>query len=155
MSFSSRKSCRLRGQPPQFEPLADGQENSTFLGYSSKFHPWSLFWSPTPPIIQSPAKMSSPWTRSPIAESTSSFVAGSISIINTFSHSNPTNHSTNPQKVIKKLVIFQYEVDADATPWLVKSPLNLAPPTDSLPKFKDHLLKSLGNGVTTTNEHSA
>ena len=57
--------------------------------------------------------------------------------------------------MIKKLGIFSYEVDADATPWLVKSPLNLPPPTDSLPKFKDHLPKFSGNGVTTTNEHLA
>ena len=72
-----------------------------------------------------------------------------------FSHSNLTNHPTNTQKVIKKLGIFSYEVDADATPCLVKSPLNLPLPTDSLPKFKDHLPKFSGNGVTTANEHLA
>jgi len=62
-------------------------------------------------------------------------------------------HPTNLQKVIKKLGIFQYEVDADATTWLVKSPLNLVPPPDSLPKFKDHFPKFSRNGVTMPNKH--
>jgi len=80
---------------------------------------------------------------------------GSISIDNMFSHTNPTAHPSNPRKVIKKLGIFQYEVDVDAMPWLVKSPLNLAPPNDPLPKFKYHLPKFSRNEVMTTKKHLA
>jgi len=35
----------------------------------------------------------------------------------------------------------------------VSSPLNLAPNTHPLPKFKEHLPKFLGNNTITTNEH--
>lgn len=72
-----------------------------------------------------------------------------------FGHSNLTNHPTSPQKVIKKLGIFQYEVDADDTPWHVKSTLDIVPPTDSLPNFKGHFPKFSGIKVTTMNEHLA
>jgi hypothetical protein len=35
----------------------------------------------------------------------------------------------------------------------VSSPLNLAPTTRPLPKFKEHLPKSLGNNTVSTNKH--
>lgn len=70
-----------------------------------------------------------------------------------FSQFHPTHVLNNAQKVINILGIFQYEVDADATPWHVSSPLNIVPATNPLPKFKDHLPKFFGNGVTTANEN--
>lgn len=82
-------------------------------------------------------------------------LTGSISIGNMFSHTNPTTHPSNPQKFIKKLGIFQYEVDADATPRLAKSPLNLTPSANSLPKFKDHFPNFSGNRVMMKNKHLA
>jgi hypothetical protein len=35
----------------------------------------------------------------------------------------------------------------------MSSPLNLAPATHPLPKFKDHLPSFSGNGIVTANEH--
>jgi hypothetical protein len=70
-----------------------------------------------------------------------------------FSQFIPTIIPNNPQKVIKKLGIFQYGADIDATPWHVSSPLNLAPSTAPFPKFKDHFLKFSINKVKSSNEH--
>jgi hypothetical protein len=61
--------------------------------------------------------------------------------------------TTNPTKVIKKYGLFQFEEDATTTPWHVSSPLNLAPATHPLPKFKEYLPKFWGNNTVTTNEH--
>jgi hypothetical protein len=61
--------------------------------------------------------------------------------------------TTNPTKVIKKYGIFQFEEDATTTPWHVSSPLNLAPDTRPLPKFKEHLPRFSGNNIVSTNEH--
>jgi hypothetical protein len=70
-----------------------------------------------------------------------------------YSHHIPIQSSTNPTKFIKKYGVFQFEEDATTTPWDVSSPLNLAPATLPLPKFKENLLKFLGNNIVTTNEH--
>jgi hypothetical protein len=55
--------------------------------------------------------------------------------------------------VIKKYGIFQFKEDAMTTPWHVSSPLNLAPATHPIPKFKEHLPKFSGNNTISTNEH--
>jgi hypothetical protein len=39
------------------------------------------------------------------------------------------------------------------TPWHMSSPLNLAPTTRPLPKFKEHLPKFSRNNTVSTNEH--
>jgi hypothetical protein len=70
-----------------------------------------------------------------------------------YSHHIPIQSTTNPTKVIKKYGIFQFEEDAMTTPWHVSSPLNLAPATHPLPKFKDNLPRFSGNKTVTTNEH--
>jgi hypothetical protein len=59
----------------------------------------------------------------------------------------------NPQKVIKKRGIFQYEVNVDVTPWHVSSPLYMPPTTTPLSKFMDRLPNLLENGVTIANDH--
>ena len=38
----------------------------------------------------------------------------------------PIINPINPQKVMKKVGIFQYEVYVDPAPWCIPSPLNLA-----------------------------
>jgi hypothetical protein len=70
-----------------------------------------------------------------------------------YSHHISVQSTTNPTKVIKKYGIFQFEEDATTTPWHVSSPLNLAPATCPLPKFKEHLPKFSRNNIVTTNEH--
>jgi hypothetical protein len=82
------------------------------------------------------------------SQSSSSSIIGSI-----FSHQIPVQSTTNPAKVIKKFGLFQFEEDATTTPWHVSSPLDLAPTTNPLPKFKDHLPKFSGNGTISTKEH--
>jgi hypothetical protein len=70
-----------------------------------------------------------------------------------YNHYNPVVSTTNPTKVIKQFGLFKFEEDLNATPWHVSSPLNLAPATTPLPKFKDHLPKFSGNGTISVNEH--
>jgi hypothetical protein len=82
------------------------------------------------------------------SQSSVSSVIGSL-----YSHHILVQSTTNPTKVIKKYGIFQFEEDATTTPWHVSSPLNLAPATHPLPKFKENLLRLLGNKTVTTNEH--
>jgi hypothetical protein len=67
--------------------------------------------------------------------STSSFIRSM------YNHYNPIVSTTDPTKVIKQFGLFKFEEDLDATMWHVSSPLNLAPATSLLPKFKDHLPK--------------
>jgi hypothetical protein len=70
-----------------------------------------------------------------------------------YSHQVPIQSTTNPAKVIQKYGIFQFEEDATTTPWHVSSPLNLAPATRPLPKFKENLPRFSGNNMATTNEY--
>jgi hypothetical protein len=70
-----------------------------------------------------------------------------------YNHHIPVQSTTNPTKVIKNYGLFEFEEDATTTPWHVSSPLNLAPATCPLPKFKEHLPKFLGNNTVITNEH--
>jgi len=78
----------------------------------------------------------------------SSSVIGSIYSPQVHVHSN-----ANPAKVIKKYGLFQFEEYAMTTPWNISSPLNLAPTTHPLPKFKEHLPRFSRNNIVTTNEH--
>jgi hypothetical protein len=81
-------------------------------------------------------------------QSSALLVIGSLYI-----HHVPLQSTRNPTKVIKTYGIFQFEEDATTTPWHVSSPLNLAPTTRPLPKFKEHLPRFLGNNIVTTNKH--
>jgi hypothetical protein len=73
----------------------------------------------------------------------------SIDMGNMFSQFNPILVLNNPQKVVKKLHIFEYEVYVNATLWHTFYPLNIALTIDPLPKFKDHILKFSRDGVTS------
>jgi hypothetical protein len=70
-----------------------------------------------------------------------------------YNHHIPVQSTKNPTKFIKKYGLFQFEEDATTTLWHVSSPLNLAPATCPLLKFKDHLPKFLGNNTVITNQH--
>jgi hypothetical protein len=82
------------------------------------------------------------------SQPSASSVIGSL-----YSHQVPIQSTTNPAKVIKKYGLFQFEEDVTTTMWHVFSPLNLAPATRPLPKFKEHLPRFSGNNTVTTNEH--
>jgi hypothetical protein len=70
-----------------------------------------------------------------------------------YSHQVPVQSTTNLAKVIKRYGIFQFEEDATTSLWHVFSPLNLAPTTHPLTKFKYHLPRFPGNNTITKNEH--
>jgi hypothetical protein len=70
-----------------------------------------------------------------------------------YNHQVPVQSNTNPAKVIKKYGLFQFEKDATTTLWHVSSPLNLAPVTHPLPKFKENFSRFSRNNTVTTNEH--
>jgi hypothetical protein len=82
------------------------------------------------------------------SQPSTSSVIGSL-----YSYQVPFQSTTNPDKIIKKYGIFQFEEDATTTSWHVSSPLNLAPATRPLPKFKENLPRLSGNNTVTTNEH--
>jgi hypothetical protein len=84
----------------------------------------------------------------PYSQSSSSSVIGSL-----YSHHIPIQSIKNPTKVIKNYGIFQFKEDSTTTPWHVSSPLNLAPTTRPLPKFKEHLPRFSENNIVTTNKH--
>jgi hypothetical protein len=84
----------------------------------------------------------------------SSSQSSALSVIGSlYSHHICVQSTTNPTKFIKKYGLFQFEEDSTTTPWHVSSPLNLAPATRPLPKFKEHLPRFSGNNTVTTNEH--
>ena len=84
----------------------------------------------------------------------SSSQSSALSMIGSlYSHQVSVQSTTNPAKVIKKYVLFQFEEDATTTSCHVSSPLNLAPATRPLPKFKELLPRFSGKNNVTTNEH--
>jgi hypothetical protein len=85
--------------------------------------------------------------------SSSSYSLASSMIGSLYSHHVPVYSTTNRTKFIKKYGLFQFEEDATTTSWHVSSPLNLAPVTHPLPKFKDHLPIFSRNNIVTKNEH--
>jgi hypothetical protein len=70
-----------------------------------------------------------------------------------YNHHIHVQYTTNSTKVINKYGIFQFEEDSTTTLWHVSFPLNLAPATHPLPKFKEHLPRFSGNNIVTKNEH--
>jgi hypothetical protein len=141
MSLNPRISRRRRGLSPEITPITEiGRRNvilSTQQGTlrrtlsdlaSSSFSPL--------PIIY---KMASVGGSGGTGGASSSQPSASSVIGSLYSHQIPVQSTTNPAKVIKKYGIFQFEEDATTTPWHVSSPLNLAPATRLLPKFKEHL----------------
>jgi hypothetical protein len=64
-----------------------------------------------------------------------------------------SNLPQTPPKSLKGMGIFQFEEYATTTLWHVSSPINLAPATHPLPKFKYHLPMFSGINIVTMNEH--
>jgi hypothetical protein len=85
--------------------------------------------------------------------SSSSQTSTSSLIGSMYNHYNHVVSTTNSAKVIKQFGLFKFDGDLNITMWHVSSPLDLAPTTTPLPKFKDHLPKFSGNGTISTNEH--
>jgi hypothetical protein len=154
MSLDSHSS-RRRGFSPKINPIAEigrrnvvlsaqqsGLRRTYYDSSSSSFFPSSI-------IHKMASSGGSIGTRSaPSSQSSLSSVIGSL-----YNHHIPVQSTTNPTKVIKNYGLFQFEEDATTIPWHVSSPLNLAPTTRPLLKFKENLPKFLGNNIVSTNEH--
>jgi hypothetical protein len=155
MSLDPRVSRRRRGLSPEINPIAEiGRRNVVLSTQQSALRRTlsdssSSSFSPLPIIHKMASSGGSGGTGSASSsQSSASSVIGSL-----YSHHIPVQSTTNPTKVIKKYGLFQFEEDATTTPWHVSSPLNLAPTTHPLPKFKEHLPRFSGNNTVTTNEH--
>jgi hypothetical protein len=158
LSFMSLDSCasrRRRGLSPEINPIAEiGRRNVVLSSQQSALRrnlsdSSSSSFFPSSIIHKMASSGGSGGTGSaPSSQYSSSSVIGSL-----YSHHIPVQSTTNPTKVIKKYGLFQFEEDATTTPWHVSSPLNLAPATRPLPKFKENLPKFSGNNTVSTNEH--
>jgi hypothetical protein len=155
MSLDPRVSRRRRGLSPEINPIAEIGRRIVVLSTQQSALRRTLSdsssssFSPLPIIQKMASSGGSGGTRSASSsQSSASLVIGSL-----YSHHVPVQSTTNSTKVIKKYGLFQFEEDASTTPWHVSSPLNLAPATHPLPKFKEHLPRFSGNNTVTTNEH--
>jgi hypothetical protein len=146
MSLDSHASRRRRGLSLEINPIVEiGRRNIVLStqqsslrrtlsdSSSSSFFPSSIIH-----------KMASSGGFGGTGGASSSQDSSSLVIGSLYSHHIPVQSTTNPTKVIKKYGIFQFEEDATTTPWHVSSPLNLAPATRPLPKFKENLPKFSG-----------
>jgi hypothetical protein len=155
MSLDPHISRRRRGLSPEINPIVEiGRRNivlstkQSTLGRTLSDSTSSSF-SPLLIVHNMASSAGSGGTRGAYSfQPSASSVIGSL-----YSHQVPVQSTTNPTKVIKKYGIFQFEEDATTTPWHVSSPLNLAPATRPIPKFKEHLPRFSGNNTVTTNEH--
>jgi hypothetical protein len=155
MSLNLHISRRRRGLSPEITPIAEiGRRNvvlSTQQGNirRTSFGSASSSFSPLP-IIHKMAYVGG----SSGTGAASSYQPSTSSVIGRFySPQVPVQSTTNPTKVIKKYGLFKFEEDATTTLWHVSSPLNLAPTTRPLPKFKENIHRSLGNNTVTMNGH--
>jgi hypothetical protein len=155
MSSNPCISRRRRGLSPEATPIIEiGRRKAIFSTQESTLRR-TLSDSSSSPFSPLPItfKMTSAGGASGVGGASSSQPSASSVIGSLYSHQVPIQSATNPAKVIKKYGLFQFEEDATTTPWHVSSPLNLAPATRLLPKFKEHLPKFSGNNIVSTNEH--
>jgi hypothetical protein len=155
MSLDPWVSRRRRGLSAEIIPIFEiGRRNVVLSTQQSALRRTLLdssssSFSPLPIIHNMESSGGSGGTRSDTSsQSLALSVIGSL-----YSHHIPIQSTTNPTKVIKKYGFFQFEEDATTTPWHVSSPLNLAPATCPLSKFKENLPRFSGNNIVTTNEH--
>jgi hypothetical protein len=155
MSLDSRVSRRRRGLSPEVNTIVEiGRRNVLLSTQQSSLRRTlsdssSSSFSPSPIIHKMASSAGSGGTGS-----ASSSQYSTLSMIGSlYSHHILVQSTTNPTKVIKKYGFFQFEEDATTTPWHVSSPLNLAPATRPLPKFKEHLPRFSRNNIVPTNEH--
>jgi hypothetical protein len=155
MSLDSRSSRRRKGLSPEINPIAEigrinivlSTQQSPLIRNLSDSYISSFF--PSYIIHKMTSSGGFGGTGSaPYSQSSSSSMIGSL-----YNHHILVQFTTNPTKFIKKYGIFQFKEDATTIPWHLSSPLNLAPATRSLPKFKEHLPKFSGNNIVNTNKH--
>jgi hypothetical protein len=141
MSLDSRVSRRRRGLSPEINPIAEIGRRNVVLSTQQSALRRTLSDSSSSSFYPSPIihKMASSGGSGGTGSASSSQYSSSSVIGSLYSHHIPVQSTTNPTKVIKKYGLFQFEEDATTTPWHVSSPLNLAPATRPLPKFKEHL----------------
>jgi hypothetical protein len=151
----SHVSRRRRGLSPEINPIAEiGRRNIVLSTQLSDLRRTlsdssSSYFYPSPIIHKMASSGGSSGTRSvSSSQSSSSSVIGIL-----YSHHILVQSTTNPTKVIKKYGLFLFKEDATTTSWHVSSPLNLAPTTRPLPKFKEHILGFSRNNNVSTNEH--
>jgi hypothetical protein len=152
MSSNPCISRRRRGLSPKATPIIEmGRRKSILLIQESTLRRTlsNSASSPFSPLPITP-KMAS---AGGVGGASSSQPSTSLVVGSLYSHQVLVQSTTNPAKVIKKYVLFQFEEDATTTPWHVSSPLNLTPATRLLPKFKEHLPKFSRNNIVSTNEH--
>jgi hypothetical protein len=155
MSLDPHVSRRRRGLSPETNLIVEiGRRNVVLSTQQSSLRRTlsdssSSSFSPLP-IIH---KMASSGGYGDTGSASSSQSSASTVIGRLYIHHVPVQSTTNPTKFIKKYDLFQFEEDTTTTLWHVFSPLNLAPTTFPLPKFKEHLPRFLGNNIIITNEH--
>jgi hypothetical protein len=155
MSLDPHISRRRRGLSPEINPIAEiGRRNVVLSSQQSTLRrnfsdSSSSSFSPLPIIHKMTSRGGSGDTRGASScQPSISSVIGSL-----YSHQVPFQSTTNPAKVIKMYGLFHFEEDATTNPWHVSPPLNLAPSTCPLPKFKKHTPRFLGNNTVTMNEN--
>jgi hypothetical protein len=154
MSLNPCISRRRRGLSPEITPITEIGRKNVILSAQQVplrrivFDSMSSSFSPLAIIHKMASGGGSGGAR---GVSTSQISASSV-IGRLCSHQIPVQSTTNPTNFIKKYGLFQFEEDATTTLWHVSSPLNLAPATRPLPKFKENLPKFFGNNIVTTNE---
>jgi hypothetical protein len=154
MSLDPHISRRRRGLSLEINPIAEIGRNVVLSTQQSTLRitlsdSSSSSFSPLP-IVH---KIKYSGGSSGIEGASSSQPSTSSMIGSLYSHQVPFQSTTNPTKVIKKYGLFHFEEDATTTLWNVSSPLNLAPDTRPLPKFKENLPRFSGSNTATMNEH--
>jgi hypothetical protein len=138
MSLDPHVSRRRRGLSSEINPISEmGRRNVVLSTHQSSLrrtlsNSSSSSFSPLPIIHNMSSSGGFRDTRS----ASSSQYSTSSGIGSLYSHHVPVKSTTNHTKFIKKYFLFQFEEDTTTTPWHVSSPLNLAPTTRPLPKFK-------------------
>jgi hypothetical protein len=155
MSSNPHISQRRRGLSLEATPIFEIGRRKIILSTQESSLRGTLSNSSSSPLSPIPItfNMTSAGSSSGTRGDSSSQPSASLVIGSIYSHQIPIQSTTNPAKVINKYGLFQFEEDATPTSWHVSFPLNLAPATHPLPKFKDHLPRFSGNGIITTNEH--
>jgi hypothetical protein len=113
------QSHRIRGEALEFEPIIEVRHRRRILHHIEDLAIHSLLDSKSevfsPRTNHSPTMTLTMQSLSPSSTSTklsTSHVIGSM-----YSDNAPLASTTNPNKVSNKYGLFQFEVDADATPW--------------------------------------
>jgi hypothetical protein len=155
MSLDSRASRRKRGLSREINPIAEIGRRNVVLSTQQSALRRTLSDSSSSSFFPSYIihKMASSGGSGHTGSASYSQYP-SLSVIGSlYSQHIPIQSTTNPTKVIKNYAIFHFEEDGRTTTWHVSSPLNLAPTTRPLPKFKEHLPRFSGNNTVTTNKH--